>query len=82
MEAVVSSQLSAVSSLLGCQNKRRLYLRAEGKQTDRGIGGRFHHRGTEGTEKTRGTKKKPKRTRHRPTFGGAEKGRSSAAPLH
>ena len=33
MEAVVSSQLSAVSSLLGCQNKRRLYLSVEGKQT-------------------------------------------------
>ncbi len=33
MEAVVSSQLSAVSSLLGCQNKRRLYPRVGGKQT-------------------------------------------------
>src|SRR5258708_26474922 len=35
MEAVVSSQPSAVSSLLGCQNKRRLYPRVEGKQTAR-----------------------------------------------
>jgi hypothetical protein len=32
-EAVVSSQLPAVSSLLGCQNKRGLYLRVDGKQT-------------------------------------------------
>src|ERR1700746_2420352 len=34
--AVVSRQLSAVSSLLGRQNKRRLYLRVGGKQTGRG----------------------------------------------
>src|SRR5260370_34514048 len=33
--AVVSSQLSAVSRLFGCQNKRRLYLRVKGKQTGR-----------------------------------------------
>jgi hypothetical protein len=35
MEAVVSGQLSAVSSVLGCQNKRRLYPRVERKQTGR-----------------------------------------------
>ena len=31
--SAISNQLSAVGSLLGCQNKRRLYPRVGGKQT-------------------------------------------------